>query len=126
MTELNTEYWSLLLPEEWTAEEEEDTMIITDEDEASVIEISTLVPEEGVSVQELLDDLSDGAEVTQLARMPARYQQMEEEGGFWREWYCDAGMALLIVTHGCDAANRHLDDAIVDEILATLSPRAIP
>ena len=37
-----------------------------------------------------------------------------------REWYVAIGSVLLFITYSCDAENRGLDDAAVDEILQTL------
>ena len=39
-----------------------------------------------------------------------------------REWYLACGPLLLFITYCCDCENRGLDEAAVDEILATLNP----
>lgn len=122
MNELMTDHWSLLLPEEWQAEQEGETIIISDDDEVSIIEITTLVPDEGVTARQLLEAIAGtNRPAATLAEMDACYQEFEEDEVFWREWYCDAGDVVLAISHGCDVSNRHMDDAIVDEILSTLA-----
>ncbi len=121
MNELSTDLWAMLLPEEWQAEQEDDIVVISDDDEVSVIEISSLVPEQGVSSADLLQSLIDGnMHKTSVAELDAYYQEIEEEGEFWREWYCDAETFVLVVSHGCDIDNKSMDDSTVDEILSTI------
>lgn len=122
MNELMTDYWSILLPEEWEAEQDGETIIIADEDEVSIIEITTLVPEEGMTSGELLKAIGAGSTPgATLAGMDACYRELEEDEVFWREWYCDAGSVVLAISHGCDVSNKGMDDDIVDDILSTLA-----
>ena len=121
MQELTTDLWSMLLPEDWEAEQEGETISIVDEDEASIIEITPLVPEDGKGSQALLDELVEGeAKKTTLAGLPALYREFEDDDMFWREWFCDAGTFVLVVSHGADISNRNMDDDAVDELLSTL------
>ncbi|HEY9034247.1 MAG TPA: hypothetical protein VIN71_09935 [Pseudomonadales bacterium] len=119
MKELNCDLWSMLLPAEWFAEQEDETVMIVDEDEASIIEITPLLAEQGDS-KALLASLQDGKLSTSLAGLPALYSEFVEDEMFWREWFCDAGGFVLAISHGCDESNRGMDDAAVDEMLATL------
>ena len=122
MNELFTDFWSLLLPEEQQAEQEGETIIITDNDEVSLIEMTTLVPEEGMSVSELLNQFKDkDAFKTAVAELTAYYQEFEEDEVYWREWYVDAETFVLAISHGSDISNKNMDDSSVDEILATLA-----
>ena len=121
MQELTTDLWSLLLPEEWFAEQDGETILVVDEDEVSIIEITTLIPDKGVSVKKFIaDSIGVDAKSCELASLPAKYQEFEEDDMFWREWYCEAGKFILLVSHGTDSTNRHMDDGAVDEILSTL------
>ena len=121
MLELTTDLWSILLPSEWEAEQDDETIIIVDEDEASIIEITPLFPEKGKTVTSLLNECVKGdVRKTTLSELPAFYHEFEDDGMFWREWYCDAGKFVLIVSHGADIANKNMDDAAVDELLSTL------
>jgi hypothetical protein len=121
MQELTTDLWSILLPEEWDAEQEDETVFIVDEDEVSIIEITALMPDKGVSVKSLIKDLvADDAKKTQLAEMDAYYEEFEEDDMFWREWHCDAKKFVLVISHGSDITNKNMDDGSVDDMLSTL------
>lgn len=127
MNVLETEWWSMLVPPEWWAEAEDDTILVGDLDDVGCIEMSTLHKEAGAF---------DAAEVLQIARAespgPLEWRPLQrgdfhgvsadfvEAGAAIREWYLYAGAMLLFVTYSCDEENRGMDDAAVDEILDTL------
>ena len=128
MNILETEWWSVGVPQEWWAEHEDDSILISDRDQVGTIEISTLRKESG--------DFG-GDEVQAIARENGeadwQWQQVSagdfsgvscnyrEEGDAVREWYLAAGPLLLFVTYSCDIENSELDSAAVDEILSTLA-----
>ena len=122
MKEIITDQWQMLLPEEWFAEQEDETIIIMDEDEVSCVEITTLLPDAGSDTQTMLQSLvsENSCFKTALAEMDAYYHEQEDDGMFWREWFCDAEDFVLIVSHGCELENRGMDDSAVDEMLSTL------
>lgn len=121
MNELTTDLWALLLPPEWIADQDEETIVITDSDEVSVIEISALYASEGQDKESVLKEvlMKDNFK-TSLADMPALYQEFVEDDMYWREWFVDVGECYLAISHGCDIDNKSMDDASVDEILSTL------
>ena len=119
MKELTTDLWSILLPPEWIAEQNDETIIIVDELEASIIEITVVVPE-GDKQQFIQQHVGAQSERVLLADIEASYYCFEEDDMFWREWMCDADDFLLMISHGTDSSNRHMDDSAIDEILATL------
>lgn len=121
MIELETDLWTVLLPSEWLAEQEDETVFIVDEDEVSIIELTPLFAEQGATVDQLLEQIiqADMQEVV-LADMPAYYHELVDDGMYWREWYCHAGDFILTVSHGTDVENKGLDDGSVNEILSTL------
>ena len=128
MNVLQTEWWSIGLPPEWWAEQEEDCIVIGDRDDVGSIEISTLCKDSGEF---------DTAEVEQIAQENGEpgwsWQSVaagtfsgcacsyEDEEDAVREWYLAAGAVLLFVTYSCDRENQGLDEAAVDEILQTLA-----
>ncbi|NRB41210.1 MAG: hypothetical protein HRU20_22515 [Pseudomonadales bacterium] len=122
MNELTTDLWALLLPPEWFADQDEETIVITDSDEVSVIEISALYAEEGQDKAGLLESLLMKENFkTTLAELDAIYQEFTEDDMYWREWFIDLGDCYLAISHGCDIDNKSMDDASVDEILSTLA-----
>lgn len=121
MNELSSDLWSILLPGEWQAEQDEETIFIVDDDEVSIIEITPLLPEDGSSVEDLLALLdADKRKAVMLADLNAYYLEFEEDEMHWREWLCDAGGFVLTVSHGTDIEHKGIDDGSVDEILSTL------
>ena len=120
MKELTTDKWQLLLPDEWVAEQNDETIVITDPDEVSIIELTTLQPEEGESVSALMQSLADNTQKVELAGRDARYQEVIEDGQLFREWFCELDDAVLIISHGVEEEHKGMADAIVDEILATI------
>lgn len=127
MQVLETDHWLCELPEEWSAEQEEDSVLISDEDGISTIEISTLKKESGeVSEQELKGfaaELIQNNEVTkdfQFGPFEGIGFSYSDEEGAWREWFLAHGSLMLFVTYGCLPEHRGMDDSIVEEILATL------
>lgn len=121
MNELISDLWSLLLPAEWQAEQDEETIFIVDNDEVSIIELTPLLPDSGSNVEQLLAAMDTRSmKQTTLAELPAWYHEFEDDDMHWREWLCDAGYFVLTISHGTDVDNKGMDDGSVDEILSTL------
>lgn len=115
--------WSLLLPEEWSAERDEDIIVIGDQDDVGVLEISELHKDEGefsaADVASIAED-SGALDPVKIGSFSGVYTYFVEEDAALREWYLYAEDLLLYITYSCDLDNQGLDDAIVDDILATL------
>jgi hypothetical protein len=129
MRVLETDWWSLLLPPEWEAEQDEESVLIGDRDGVGCIEITALSSESGAfhaadAERIAREDL--GGDSWQSVRLGQHFagvmNEGEEEGSHIREWCVTAGPVLLLVTYSCDIPNAGMDDAAVDEILATLVP----
>lgn len=121
MKEVITDVWALQLPEEWFAQQEDETIVITDTDEVSVIEITTVKADNDAAVDQLLNDIAPKETFqTTLSELEVVYYEMVEDGMFFREWLCPLDDVLLIISHGCDEENKGFDDSTVDEILSTL------
>ena len=122
MKEINSDQWALLLPEEWFAEQDEETIVISDVDEVSVIEITTFLADKNGSSEQLMDQLLQGQGFkTAIAELDAVYQEFEEDDMYWREWFCPIANGVIAISHGCDIDHKSMDDSAVDEILATLA-----
>nr|WP_241263299.1 hypothetical protein [Parahaliea mediterranea] len=121
----------MVLPPEWWAEAEEESILVGDVDEVGCIEISTLHKEAGVFSGGELRHIAE-QESPQVAawREVTRGDfdgwtaSFDEDGAAIREWYLGREGMLLFVTYSCDEDNRGLDDAAVDEILDTLAVKA--
>ncbi|MEH6517435.1 MAG: hypothetical protein V7742_12170 [Halioglobus sp.] len=127
MNVLETEWWNVVVPPEWWAEAEDDSILIGDQDDVGCIEISTLHKEQGqFDTAEVLRIARDEAEQTlswdevtlgDLEGVSSRYV---EDSTAVREWYVANGSMLLFITYSCDEDNGGMDDAAVDELLDTL------
>ena len=127
MRTVETDWWLLDLPDEWEAEQDDETVVIGDEDGVGALEITTL---ERADTSADLDDIQAlarqliAADTTgkpvRLAGMAGLYFQYQEEGDAVREWLLSDGRVLLLITYSCDIDNAGLDDVTVDDILDTL------
>ena len=131
MNVLETEWWTLGLPPEWWAEQEDDVIVIGDRDDVGALEISTLHKEEGeFAGEEVLALARENGEpgwdwqACSAGAFEGFSTGFREEDAAVREWYLATGPVLLFVTYSCDLENAGLDDAAVDEILATLASLA--
>lgn len=123
MQVLETSNWSLILPPEWSAEQDDEGIVIGDRDEVGLIEISELRKESGAFADADLGQFTNAESVwtpQQLGSFKGLGSQGEEDGTALREWVVYAGDVLLYITYSCDLDNRGMDDAAVDELLETL------
>lgn len=131
MRVVETDWWMLDIPDEWEAEQDEETIVIGDEDGVGALELTTLTREssdvdfgdmDALAAQIVPADIPGTP--AQLGGMAGRYFQYTEDGDAVREWLLSDGEILLLVTYSCDAENAGLDDASVDDILSTLERKA--
>jgi hypothetical protein len=131
MRTVETDWWLLDLPDEWEAEQDDETIVIGDEDGVGALEITTLTRENADAdfsdlsalAEQIVPVSSPGKPVT-LGGMAGLYFQYQEEGDAVREWLLSDGEILLLITYSCDIENGGLDDATVDDILDTLDRKA--
>ncbi len=131
MRVLESQWWMIELPDEWHAEQEDETIIIGDEDGVGEIAITTLQKEQGqVSETELKEYTEEvesqygAAKRVELAELSGFYFSFSEDGDFFREWYLYCDDLLLLISYCCDEENAGMDDAVVDEILDTIYIKA--
>lgn len=126
MRTVETDWWLLDLPEEWEAEQDEETIVISDQDGIGTLEITRLEnpPANGGDLQafaeQWLPDGIRGGEV-RAGDFDGLYFKYEDEDDAVREWLLRAGDVYLLVSYACDIDDAGMDDEIVDEILETLS-----
>ena len=128
---LETDWWTLELPPEWEAEQDEDVVLIEDEDGVSCLEIVTLVREDGeVGEADLLAfsrELLDEGKEPRAARVGScrglLYEHQDAEH-HWREWFLRHRGIFVYAAYHCLQENAGIDDAAIDAILDTLEPRA--
>jgi hypothetical protein len=127
---LETDWWTLELPPEWEAAQDEDVVVIEDEDGVSCLELSTLMREEGdVSDADLaqfsaeLRELGIKPHPAQIGSLQGQLFEHDDAEFHWREWFLRAGPMFMYIAYHCLPDHRGMDDAAVDEILSTIEPR---
>ena len=126
MHTVETDWWLLDLPEEWTAEQDDETVVIVDEDGVGALEITMLEYEDDSPMEvnalarQLMPDDVVGQPVT-LGDFSGLGFQYQDEGDAVREWIVQRDQRTLLVSYSCDADDAGMDDSIIDEILETLS-----
>ena len=130
MNIVETDYWCLMLPLEWSAQQDDGVISITDQDGIGELALTTLVKEPGelgANTEAALTELAalESPEVEEWAA--ARFGaftglagRFQDDGTHVREWYLDYGKALLYITYICDLEDAGMDDAAIEEILGTL------
>ncbi len=124
---LETNWWLLELPDEWHAEEDEDTIVISDEDNVSTLEISALRKDSSeVDSAELTEFAADlvgqgyPSSAIKCGDFAGLYFDYTDDDGAWREWIVAYKAVVLFIVYGCDEQHRTFDDQAVDAILSTL------
>lgn len=127
MSIVQTEWWCLEIPEEWSASVEDDCVTVSDCDGVGDIDITVVCREDGVvdenELQALASDIIDQgitAEPVEIGNCQGLLFEYVEEDEALREWYLARGGLFVYITYSCDADNRDLDVAAVDAILQTL------
>ena len=127
MNVLETEWWTMVVPPEWWAEAEEDSILVGDQDDVGCIEISTLHKESGEFDSATILDIAEAESEepvdwvsVQLGEFSGVRAQFVVEDSAIREWYVAHGALMLFITYSCDEDNAGMDDSAVDELLDTL------
>lgn len=133
MREIESDWWFLLLPDEWQSEQDDDSILVFDEDELGCISLSTLAADSGKPADEnalkaLLKDLGYDPAAGKACTVAEDWRgwQFEtiEEGDYIREWFLFGGGLILLVSYSCAEEDRSMDVAVVDEILDSLRLKA--
>ena len=116
-----------MLPSEWSAEQEDGIVLISDHDRIGELAITTLVGEsgdtDGLKIVEIANEESPEVRAWSAVKMGAFSGvtgQFIAEGAVLNEWYLGRGAALLYCTYTCDVEDDGLDMAPVEDILGTL------
>jgi hypothetical protein len=126
MNMIETDWWEMGLPDEWDAEQDDETILVMDEDGVGTIELSVLEKDEELTAVDwagLLNDLAPPDSVptlTKLADCEARYVSFIDDEDAVRLWLVNGPEIVLVVSYVCDVSDRGMDDSAVDEILSTL------
>jgi hypothetical protein len=123
---VESQWWTIELPPEWEAEQEDETIYISDQDGVGEIAITTIQKQEGDVSDEELREFSAGLELgngeeANVGDLQGSYFTYQDGDDVIREWYLRAGPIFIVVSYHCDKENAGMDDKAVDEILSTLA-----
>ena len=124
---IETEYWCLMLPPEWSAEQSEDVVVITDQDGIGELAVTTLIQDNASAAEASAAKVAEGESpevadwtTVQVGPFAGVAGSFKEDALVIREWYLTYRSALLYVTYACDIEDDGLDTGAVEEILGTL------
>jgi len=87
MNIVETDYWCLMLPPEWSAEEEDGSVLITDQDGIGELAITTLVREMDDTSPLQLAEIAQAESPEVNAWAPAMFGELSGvTGRFWARW----------------------------------------
>ena len=117
------DWCTLELPDEWEFSQ--------DEDGVSCIEVfPPVIVEEGevteADMAELTEELREAGIPGQRVQVGGWHGELfehDDEEHHWREWFLRQGACFVQVACHCLLEHAGMDDAAVDEIVATLEPR---
>ena len=126
---IETEYWCLMLPPEWSAEQSDDVVVITDKDGIGELAVTTLIQDDASVgetsaakvAEEESHEVADWATV-KVGPFAGVTGSLKEDALVIREWFLAYRSALLYVTYACDTEDDGLDTGAVEEILGTMVP----
>ena len=124
---IETEYWCLMLPPEWSAEQSEDVVVITDQDGIGELAVTTLIQDNASAAEASAAKVAEGESpevadwtTVQVGPFAGVAGSFKEDALVIREWYLTYRSALLYVTYACDIEDDGLDTGAVEEVLGTL------
>ena len=127
MSIVQTQWWCLELPDEWTAEMDDESVTIADCDRVSEVDITVIRKQSGQVNEGDLDEFAGDlraqgltGEAVALNAAQGLLFQYDDEDGVWREWYLAAESLMIYITHNTAIEDKGLDNAVVDDILSTL------
>ncbi|MEH6550816.1 MAG: hypothetical protein V7711_16295 [Pseudomonadales bacterium] len=129
MNVIETQDWTMLLPPEWLAEEEDDVVLVSDVDGVGVLEISCLKREEGLMTEADVKGFAEELVASGVSGRPVKVGvlkgflfEYEEDGEWCRDWFVAVEDLFILVSYTCMGEDKGMDDATVDELVATIIP----
>ncbi len=127
---VETQWWAMPIGEEWSAELDEETVIITDADGVGCLEVSVLEWDDGELTGDDLQMLAQQlipegvpAKAVKCGQWQGQYFSYVDHEDACRDWLLQGGQKVLLVSYTCDPENQGMDDAAVDAMLAGLELR---
>ena len=127
MSQFNSEWWSVELPDDWSAEQDDICVSMFSESGIGALQLSAARNSNGPATD---DDLRDFAKEHLDAGAPIKpltcgaftgfYFQHSIGGTYQRQWWLRCDDTVVLGTYTSDLEDRGKENAVVDSILDTL------
>jgi hypothetical protein len=128
MNVVETQWWTMLLPPEWSAEEDGDDILVSDVDGVGVLEVSCIKKESGAITEDDLvqftgELVSSGKEEASVETdfFAGSYFEYLADGEWCRDWFLVNDDLLVIAGYTCMEEDKRMDDASVDELVGSIA-----
>ncbi len=130
MNVLETDWWLLSLPAEWQADQDEESVVVSDPDDVGELLLTTLLVDDADAID--LKQLMADADIDVNSASPCAIGDFSgfvaepepEDDEYVREWYVARDKLILLISYQCDADDSTMDREMIDEILSTLGVKA--
>ena len=121
------ETWSLVVPAGWRAWHDEECATLAAVNEIGALQISASFKDGQVLDSDLADFASEHLQAGAIPREVRAGDfvgieiTLSDGTNFWRHWYLRNAEQMLYITYNCDHGSRGVEDAAVNEAVASLS-----
>ena len=118
---------SVQIPDDWQGRHDPECATIRANHDIGALQISAAFKDSEVTDVDLRDFAAEHLEVgatpkaVQLGDFVGFVISFATRDALWRQWFVRNGRQALFVTYNCVPSQRGVEDAAVDEVLATLS-----
>ena len=128
-TPLDAGIWRAELPEGWTAEEEDESLLIFDPEGPGTLQVTCSEMEDGLVddddlryfAEELIEEGQEPARVSIGPLHGLKFEYQDADTDEWViEWYLAADDLFFFITYSCPRLDRGEEDAAVDAVLRSL------
>lgn len=126
---LDAGIWRAELPEGWTAEEEDESLVLLHPDGPGTLQVTCSEMEDGLVddddlryfAEELVEEGHAPSTVSVGPLHGLKFEYQDADTDEWvLEWYLAADDLFFFITYSCPRAARGTEDAAVDSILRSL------
>lgn len=128
MNEFHTDLWKAHLPDGWVGEEDEEGVLLYHPDGPGELQITVSEKEDGLVDEEDLEYFAEElveddipSRIVRVGELQGLLFEYDEDDAWWREWYLAYDELFFYVTYNCDLKDRQAEDAIVHDILKSVS-----
>jgi hypothetical protein len=126
MNEFKGKSWSLMLPENWKGQHDEECETMYDPSGVGALQISSARKDGEVTDEDLLSFAEEHIE----AGAKTKDVRLDDFSGitfsyafdnqFWRQWFMKSNSLALFITYNCELAHKDIEYEIVDQIINSL------